>query len=107
MAHWPSTMPTSQEIRAYLEKHDIQAALSTSANAAVQAQAPNALEFISDKLKTMAPGGGSGGGGVIPGRDGNFFYVFVKKVMFYIPLNDLPAIQYGAVGRRAGSKRGS
>ena len=56
--------PTAQEIRAYLEKHGIQAALTGAVNAAIQSQAPNALEFIGDKLKSMA-GGSSGGAELI------------------------------------------
>ena len=58
-------MPTAQEIRTYLEKNGIQAALTTAVNEAIQAQAPNALEFIGDRLvaasTTKAVGGGAGG----------------------------------------------
>ena len=53
-------MPNAQEIREYLEQHGIQNALTTAVNEAIQAQAPNALEFIGDSLKAKA-GGGAGG----------------------------------------------
>ena len=52
-------MPTAQEIRTYLEKNGIQAALTTAVNEAIQAQAPNALEFIGDSLKAKAASGGA------------------------------------------------
>ena len=51
-------MPTAQEIRAYLEKHGIQPALTAAVNAAIQAQAPNALEFTGDLLKAKAVSSG-------------------------------------------------
>ena len=55
-------MPTAQEIRAYLEHHGIQTALNAAVNAAIQAQAPNALEFIGDLLKAQAGGAASSAG---------------------------------------------
>ena len=55
-------MPTAQEIRAYLEHHSIQTALNAAVNAAIQAQAPNALEFIGDLLKAQAGGAASAAG---------------------------------------------
>ena len=36
-------MPTAQEVRAYLEKHGVQAALTASVNLAIQEQAPLAV----------------------------------------------------------------
>ena len=54
-------MPTAQEIRAYLEKHGIQAALNAAVNTAIQAQAPNALDFIGDLLKAQAAAAAGGG----------------------------------------------
>ena len=55
-------MPTAQEIRAYLEHHGIQTALNAAVNAAIQAQAPNALEFIGDLLKAQAGGAAASDG---------------------------------------------
>ena len=53
-------MPTAAVIRAYLEEHGIQAALNAAVNAALQVQAPNALEFIGDWLiKKAAESGGA------------------------------------------------
>eukprot|EP00964_Phaeocystis_antarctica_P024220 scaffold13572_cov52-Phaeocystis_antarctica.AAC.1 len=57
--HFHRLMPTAQEIRTYLEKNGIQAALTTAVNEAIQAQAPNALEFIGDSLKAKAASGGA------------------------------------------------
>ena len=53
-------MPTAAEIRAYLEKHGIQANLNAAVNAALQANAPNALDFIGDWLKNKAAEAGGG-----------------------------------------------
>ena len=47
-------MPTVEEIKAYLEHHGVQTALNAAVNAAIQAQAPNPLEFIADLLKAQA-----------------------------------------------------
>ena len=51
------TTPTAQDVRAYLEKYGVQASLTVAVNAAIQAQAPNPLDFIGDKLKAMAAAG--------------------------------------------------
>ena len=56
------SMPTAQEIREYLEKHGIQAALTAAVNEAIQAKATNALEFIADALKAKAGSAGAAGG---------------------------------------------
>ena len=47
-------MPSAQEIRDYLEKNGIQAALTAAVNEAIQARAPNPLDFIGDSLKAKA-----------------------------------------------------
>lgn len=51
------TTPTAQDVRAYLEKYGVQASLTVAVNAAIQAQTPNPLDFIGDKLKAMAAAG--------------------------------------------------
>ena len=54
-------MPSAQEIRAYLEKHSIQAALTAAVNASIQAHSENPLDFIGDFLKAKAVAGDGGG----------------------------------------------
>lgn len=55
-------MPSAQEIRTYLEKNSIQAALTAAVNEAIQARAPNPLDFIGDSLKAKAAAAAAAGG---------------------------------------------
>ena len=56
-------MPSAQEIRDYLEKNGIQAALTAAVNEAIQARAPNPLDFIGDSLKAKAAAAAAAAGG--------------------------------------------
>ena len=73
-------MPTAQEVRAYLEKHGIQAALTASVNLAIQEQAPNALEFIGKRLIALAGGGGGNGTAPAGGKSEDRPFVTYKDV---------------------------
>ena len=55
-------MPSAQEIRTYLEKNGIQAALTAAVNEAIQARAQNPLDFIGDSLKAKAAAAAAAGG---------------------------------------------